>query len=509
VTSLFTFWVRVLTALGLALSFGGLAQAQSTHTWVSGVGDDTYPCSRTAPCLTLAHALTQTVSGGQVSALDPGAFESGTIPTITQPVTIDGGTNGHLGAVASVDSLQINLTQPAAGGVILRNLKLNGFGGVGLNGIHIMSAGNVSIRNVDISGYAQNCVLVDSGANGAQVDVADSSFTNCSVGISNTGTAAISVGGSTVAFNSTTGLSSTNPFGAVFLFNSNISNNTQNTSIAVLATSPADPIPALPGLPPVAGISGQPTVLNLSGGQGPAMTSCLLTTVSNLFGVDTQYAGQSANGVAQFAFSGGRGVSFYPMQSSTFTGQAAPLNFTNSNLLNIGTSCGNFTVAPAISNPGEFGATLSGMGLTAQINAEGVITVMVGNMVFVARPDYLVTRGVPGGTPSLTQGADGLYRFTDSLGNTQILRPAFLDTNALAAQIQSASGLAGWLTFQTDGTALFTAFGGRQFVLTPDLTLTPAPAANAGMFYWQDASNHYFFRGSLLTLAQGLTVQQR
>lgn len=35
----------------------GLANAQASRTWVSGVGDDANPCSRTAPCKTFAGAI--------------------------------------------------------------------------------------------------------------------------------------------------------------------------------------------------------------------------------------------------------------------------------------------------------------------------------------------------------------------------------------------------------------------------------------------------------------------
>src|SRR6202034_613565 len=70
------------------------AHAQATRTWVSGVGDDSNPCSRTSPCLTFAGAITKTAAGGEIDALDPGGF--GTL-TITKSITIDGG-----GQVASV-----------------------------------------------------------------------------------------------------------------------------------------------------------------------------------------------------------------------------------------------------------------------------------------------------------------------------------------------------------------------------------------------------------------------
>src|SRR5580704_7703283 len=70
------------------------AHAQATRTWVSGVGDDANPCSRTAPCMTFAGAITKTAAGGEIDALDPGGFGS---VTITKSITIDGG-----GGVASV-----------------------------------------------------------------------------------------------------------------------------------------------------------------------------------------------------------------------------------------------------------------------------------------------------------------------------------------------------------------------------------------------------------------------
>ena len=44
-----------LLAVPLPLSiFASIANAQATPYWVSGVGDDANPCSRTAPCKTFA-----------------------------------------------------------------------------------------------------------------------------------------------------------------------------------------------------------------------------------------------------------------------------------------------------------------------------------------------------------------------------------------------------------------------------------------------------------------------
>src|SRR5690348_9026429 len=72
------------------------AFAQATRTWVSGVGDDANPCSRTAPCKTFAGAISKTAAGGEISVLDPGGF--GTV-TITKAITING--EGNLAGIIS------------------------------------------------------------------------------------------------------------------------------------------------------------------------------------------------------------------------------------------------------------------------------------------------------------------------------------------------------------------------------------------------------------------------
>ncbi|HEX8141571.1 MAG TPA: hypothetical protein VF553_03185, partial [Pyrinomonadaceae bacterium] len=76
----------LLAIVALTLAASSLAHAQATRTWVSGVGDDVNPCSRTAPCKTFAGAISKTATGGEIDALDPGGF--GAI-TITKSITID------------------------------------------------------------------------------------------------------------------------------------------------------------------------------------------------------------------------------------------------------------------------------------------------------------------------------------------------------------------------------------------------------------------------------------
>jgi hypothetical protein len=99
----------------LVISLPGTpAQAQMTPTWVSGVGSDSNPCSRTAPCLTLQHALSQTINGGEIDIIDSGIFGE---MSITQSVTVN-----NEGAVATVGGVVIPASAP---GVVVTLRGLN------------------------------------------------------------------------------------------------------------------------------------------------------------------------------------------------------------------------------------------------------------------------------------------------------------------------------------------------------------------------------------------------
>src|SRR6202008_3870633 len=83
------------TAMLFGLCFATPASAQATRTWISGVGDDVNPCSRTAPCKTFAGAISKTAPGGEIDVLDPGGFGA---VTITKSITLDGG-GGIVGSI--------------------------------------------------------------------------------------------------------------------------------------------------------------------------------------------------------------------------------------------------------------------------------------------------------------------------------------------------------------------------------------------------------------------------
>ena len=140
------------------------AQAQATRTWVSGVGDDANPCSRTAPCKTFAGAISKTAAGGEINVLDPGGFGG---VTITKSITISSegfeagvlvsGTNGIIINALSTDT------------VVLRGLDIEGLG-TGLVGIKVLTTlGSLHVENCTINGFR--------GTNGSGIEVATTSGT--------------------------------------------------------------------------------------------------------------------------------------------------------------------------------------------------------------------------------------------------------------------------------------------------------------------------------------------
>ncbi|HLQ50739.1 MAG TPA: hypothetical protein VK129_04525 [Terriglobales bacterium] len=144
--------LKLLTLVLLGTTFG---YAQASRTWVSGVGDDANPCSRTAPCKTWAGAISKTAPGGEIDALDPGGFGA---VTITKAITLDGGG----GQVASVLVAGTNgiVVQAAANDVVtIRNIRINGLlgsGNPGLNGIRWTSGKALHIEHCTIFGFSNN-----------------------------------------------------------------------------------------------------------------------------------------------------------------------------------------------------------------------------------------------------------------------------------------------------------------------------------------------------------------
>src|SRR5436305_9333994 len=124
--------IHVLLAFLVLLIVSVAAQAQATRTWVSGVGDDANPCSRTAPCKTFAGAISKTAAGGEINVLDPGGFGA---VTITKAITIS--SEGFEAGVLVSGTNAIIVSAGASDVVTLRGLDFNGLG-TGLNGIRFL-----------------------------------------------------------------------------------------------------------------------------------------------------------------------------------------------------------------------------------------------------------------------------------------------------------------------------------------------------------------------------------
>ena len=115
-------WMKMLAvAIAMFAVSATPAMAQATRTWVSGVGDDANPCSRTAPCKTFAGAISKTATRGEINCLDPGGFGA---VTITKSITIS--CIGAEGGVLTSAGSAIIINAGATGRVTLKGLDIEG-----------------------------------------------------------------------------------------------------------------------------------------------------------------------------------------------------------------------------------------------------------------------------------------------------------------------------------------------------------------------------------------------
>jgi hypothetical protein len=153
----------------LILFSATLASAQATRTWVSGVGDDANPCSRTAPCKTFPGAISKTAAGGEINVLDPGGFG---VVTITKSIAIV--NDGSLGGVLAAGTNGIIINTPGVH-VVLRGLDING-AGTGLDGIRFLQGGSLTVEDCRIYGFTGNGIEAAHGV-GSAMFVRDTTIT--------------------------------------------------------------------------------------------------------------------------------------------------------------------------------------------------------------------------------------------------------------------------------------------------------------------------------------------
>jgi Right handed beta helix region len=165
------------------------AQAQATRTWVSGVGDDVNPCSRTAPCKTFAGAISKTAAGGEINVLDPGGFGG---VTITKSISIISQFEAGV-LVAGTNGIIVNAGTNDR--VLLEGLDIEGVSATiqspGLNGIHIVGGGRVTIRKCSIRNFSLNGINLVGIAN-ARAVIEDSLILNNGGGFNMLGAGGVS-----------------------------------------------------------------------------------------------------------------------------------------------------------------------------------------------------------------------------------------------------------------------------------------------------------------------------
>jgi hypothetical protein len=148
------------------------ASAQATRTFVSGVGNDLDPCSRTAPCKTFAGAFSKTFINGEIDCLDPGGYGA---LTVTKSITIDcTGTFGSIlasGTTGIVVNIPVSANDPTRS-VRLRGITINGAGAsgtvgtrTGVDGIRILQATSVFVEDTVIAEFSQQGIEVAASAN--------------------------------------------------------------------------------------------------------------------------------------------------------------------------------------------------------------------------------------------------------------------------------------------------------------------------------------------------------
>ena len=244
----FRFTLMAFAIMAFTLMISSSAQAQATRTWVSGVGDDANPCSRTAPCKTFAGAISKTADCGEIDALDPGGFGA---VTITKSITIDG--TGTLAGILASLTTGVIVNAPADKVITLRGLSINGACN-GIRGINFIagkelnvedcvifrfvnegirfasgSAGALNVRNSVVRDNAGDGVFVSTTVGQVKGTLINSSFTGNGTGIHGSTSARVIVANCNISGSTNNGVLADSATAAVIrVSNSVISNNGSN-----------------------------------------------------------------------------------------------------------------------------------------------------------------------------------------------------------------------------------------------------------------------------------------
>lgn len=146
--------VALAVGLFLPVLASAPANAQATRTWVSGVGDDANPCSRTAPCKTFAGAISKTAAAGEINCIDPGGFGAVTV-TKSMTISCEGLTAGVL--VSGTNGIIFN--GAATDYLVLKGLDIEGLG-TGINGINFLNGGFLHVEDCVIRRFTGSGISI-------------------------------------------------------------------------------------------------------------------------------------------------------------------------------------------------------------------------------------------------------------------------------------------------------------------------------------------------------------
>ncbi len=247
----------------------------------------------------------------------------------------------------------------------------------------------------------------------------------------------------------------------------------------------------------ISGLSSQPNFSNLSNGIGPNVATRTALMLTNALGMPLQYVSQSSQGTAVLSGFNGGNLAFMPVsvQTDNRAGGVYPVGNGQYQVVAPTTVVVTgqppsiaVTIAPALVHLDQLLALLPGVAASLQSN--GVIVATYNGVTYAVQPSAQVQIAPATGAARLFVGNDGLYRFIDAQGNSQVLYPAFADVDTMRNTVVPSMFAGGSATIQLDGTARLLV-NGQAFKMGPDITLGGVPADRAGQSWWAEGANRY------------------
>jgi len=147
--------LRLIGMIIALFAVSSVASAQAPRTWVEGLsGDDSFPCSRTSPCKTLAGAYAKTAIGGEIDVVDAGAYST---LTITHSISIEA-VGTVAGILANPGGNAFTISAGPSDVVVIRGMTIDGLGdpksGQGVTGIEFTSGGALHVEECTIHNFS-------------------------------------------------------------------------------------------------------------------------------------------------------------------------------------------------------------------------------------------------------------------------------------------------------------------------------------------------------------------